>query len=298
MLLLYLHPLPRPFSYRVQLRSDARAYKPWLLWLASGGLIVWGAYSLLQPHPDGLAAFGWLKIEAGFAVLLFWLYGVVTVVRWTRTAPLEVGLIRSVKPVFPFPDWVAAEATQADGAVIEVTMRRAVVDAFLKEHGECEVLYCRRRHRGDTRDTGFAFAARQRLEPSGPPGRADHWTSLPAAQRLQLQEIARTTHYPVDVVFFVLSALSAATQRKRQAGPAGDAPLASTRELVQFIPAHASRLFGVRAATILSAMGLRTGDDIGAIVAGCVGAGRLSYSPGESADDFRGIDLLAALTER
>jgi hypothetical protein len=73
MLLLYLHPLPRPFSYRIQLRSDMRAYKPWLLWLSGGGLIAWGVYSLVQPRHDGVQAFGWLKIEAGAGLLLLWL---------------------------------------------------------------------------------------------------------------------------------------------------------------------------------------------------------------------------------
>jgi uncharacterized repeat protein (TIGR04138 family) len=216
-------------------------------------------------------------------------------VRWTRTAPLEVGLIRSAKPLLPFLDLVTAAATQADGTVVEVTAYRAIVESLLTEHGECEVLFYKRRHRGDSKDSGFGFAARPRLDVLGPSDRPDHWTSLPADRRLQLQGIARKTRYPFDAVFFVLSAWSAATQRKRQAEATGGDPPASTHDLVQFIPVHASRLFRARAATILSAMGLRTGADIGAIVAGCVGAGVVRYSPGDRTDDFRDIDLLAAL---
>lgn len=298
MLLLYLHPIPRPFSYRIQLRSDVRAYKPWLIWLWAGGLIVWGVHSLCQPDQVGFAAHGWWKIEAGVGLFLFWLSGVILSVMWTRTDPLEVGLIQSVTTLLPFPDLVTAKATQADGTVVEVTMSRVFVEGLMKEHGRCEVLYFQRRRRGDKKDSGFAFAARPALDDSGPPGRADHWTSLPARDRLQLQEIARKSCYPIDAVFFVLSTLSAASRRNRDAGKEGAAAMASTRELAQFVPGHASRLFGGRAAKVLSAWGLKTGDDIGAIVAGCVEAGRFTYSPGESFADFRGIDILAALRQK
>jgi uncharacterized repeat protein (TIGR04138 family) len=295
MLRLYLHPIPRPFSYRTQLRSDVRAYKPWLIWLWGGGLIVWGVYALRQPEQVGFFASGWLKIETGAGLLLFWLYGLTSVVRWTRTAPLEVGLIQSVKPLPPFPDLVRADATQADGTVVEVTMRRALVDGFMKEHGECEVLYYKRRYWGDRKNSGFAFAARPRLDKLGPSEQVGHWTSMPARERLELQQTARRAGYPIDAVFFVLSVLGGATGRHGH----GDARPATAHEICRFVPEHAAQMFGGpgRATKVLSAWGLRTGDDIGAIVAACVDAGWLKAGPGESADDFRGIDVLPALRE-
>jgi uncharacterized repeat protein (TIGR04138 family) len=295
MLLLYLHPLPRPFSYRTQLRIDARAYKPWLIWLLGGGLIALGAYSLRQPK-EGFLTFGWSTISAGAGLLFLWLSGFLTTVRWTRNAPLEVGLIQSVKTMIPFPDMVTADAIEADGTVVEVTTFRVIVDRLLSEHGECEVLYYKRRHRHDRKDSGFGIAARPRLNQLGPGDRADHWTSLPTAERLQLQQIARKAHYSVDAVFFVFSALHAARRRNREGGKSGGA-MPSTQELIQFVPQHANYMFRGRAAQVMSALSLRTGTDIGAIVAACVEAGKLTYSPGDDPEDFKRVDLLATLRQ-
>jgi uncharacterized repeat protein (TIGR04138 family) len=311
MLLFYLHPIPRPYSYLTQLKIDARSYKPWLFWIGGGGLTAHRFYSLDgQPGAGVLGGVSsrqaWINIEFGVALLLFWLRCFFQAVHCTRTAPLEVGLIRTLKFLPPWPDLSSAEAIQADGTVVEVTVSRAIVDGLLEDHGECEVLFYKRPRRWRAKsDTGFAFAARVPLEGREAPERADHWTSLPAGQRLKLQQIARQAGYPVDAVFFVLSALSAVEQRQHDAGKEsrpgdgqGDARNAPTRELCRFVPEHAVWMFRGRASKVLAAWGLRTGDDIGAIVTACVEAGWLKFKSGESADDFRGIDILSALREK
>src|SRR5262249_7122885 len=54
-----------------------------------------------------------------------------------------------------------------------------------------------------------------------------------------------------------------------------------------------ARMFGnpARASAVLSAWGLRWGEDVGAIIGACVDAGWLVPASGASADDFRGINL-------
>jgi uncharacterized repeat protein (TIGR04138 family) len=56
-------------------------------------------------------------------------------------------------------------------------------------------------------------------------------------------------------------------------------------------------MFGgpTRAFKVLSAWGVRTGDDVGAIVMESVAAGWTQARPEDSIDDFWGIDVLPAL---
>src|SRR5688572_5465679 len=77
MLLLFLHPIPRPYSHFTQLRLDACGYKPWLFWIGGGGLIAVGLTLLYwQPpgrEPEGAFRFAPQCIVFGVLVLLHWL---------------------------------------------------------------------------------------------------------------------------------------------------------------------------------------------------------------------------------
>jgi uncharacterized repeat protein (TIGR04138 family) len=311
--LMYLHPLPRPYSYLAQLIADAQAYKPWLFWIGGGGLIAHGAYSLFSQGRGGVIPVfspwqSWINIIFGTYLLLSWLRGFIQAVHWTRTAPLDVGVIKTLKPLPPWPDLALADALQADGTSVEVTVFRAFVAGLLKEYGQCEVLFYKRPHPRGAADTGFVIAARMTLEGEDPQGDelVLHWTSLPAAKRLDLQQIARKVGYPVDAVFFVLSALGASLrqpdrgQERRPADGHGGERNVPARELCRFVPEQALFMFGTPAwaSRILSAWGLRKGEDVGAIVMACVEAGWMKAAPGESVDDFRGIDLLSDLRQK
>src|SRR5439155_26959557 len=107
--------------------------------------------------------------------------------------------------------------------------------------------------------------------------------------------------------FFVLSALSAVAQRPPDAGQEGgrgdergSPGHVTAYELCQFVPRHAAEMFGdpARASKVLSAWGLCTGEDVGAVVRACVEAGLCKPEPGDRLDAFQGIDLpLATLGE-
>jgi hypothetical protein len=170
---LYLQPTPRPFSYGMQLRADARAYKPWLFWIGGGGLIVLGLALLYWPRPAGeaggtLSWLGWPSILFGGLVLAAYFRMFLQAVHWTRTAPLGVGVVRTLQSLPPWPDLALAEAVDVGGAVIEVTVARAVVVGLLEVHGECEILFYKRpRPRGAKCDTGVGIAARRSKKASG-----------------------------------------------------------------------------------------------------------------------------------
>jgi uncharacterized repeat protein (TIGR04138 family) len=123
---------------------------------------------------------------------------------------------------------------------------------------------------------------------------------LSRAKRLDLERVARELNYPEDAVFFVLSALSAVTKRPPDAGHEGglgdgrgSPGHVTALELCQFIPRHAEEMFGgsARASKVLTAWGLCTGEDVGAVVWACVEAGLCNQGPGDRLDDFQGIDL-------
>lgn len=307
-LLLYLHPIPRPYTYRMQLRMDGRGYKPWVFWISGAGLIAQGIVHLYL-HPPGREP-GWaapwlalLSIFVGGQILRSWFHKFLSAVQWTRTQPLNVGVIRTLTIHPRWRDLAFAEAVRADGAVVEVNLSRVIVDDLLSTYGECEVLFLEKPWSWAKKDTGFVIAAREVLlghnQPSTDP--VLHWTSLRQATRLELEQIAQKVDYPIDAVFFVLSALSAVGRLQPDAGEPGrrgdgpgDVRPVTARELCEFIPKHAARMFGdlPRASRVLSAWGLWTGEDVGAIVWACVEAGRLKPTPEDSLDNFQGIELL------
>jgi uncharacterized repeat protein (TIGR04138 family) len=106
--------------------------------------------------------------------------------------------------------------------------------------------------------------------------------------------------YPIDAVFFILSALYAVARRQLAAEPMGrhgdlhgGVRNVTAQELCRFIPEHAASMFGgaTRASEVLSALGLRTSEDVGAIIRGYVDAGWLKPSPASGDDDYTGIDI-------
>jgi uncharacterized repeat protein (TIGR04138 family) len=303
-LLLYLHPTPRPYSHLTQLRVDARAYKPWLFWAGGAGLIILG-FGLTPARAPGLVP-PWVALTcilAGGHFLLAWFSRFLFAVHCTRTAPLDVGLIRTLKAAPPWPDLAFADAIRADGTVVEVTVFRAIVDGWLNSHGECEVLfYTRPRGRRARSDTGFVIAARQVRSVEGRHATVGivpsvlHWTGLNQAQRVELGKIAGQVGFPIDAVFFILSALGAVARRHSEIAPDCNrvdendgAPHVTAPELCRFIPEHAAYTFGgsAKASRVLSAWGLQTGEDVGAVVDGCLAAGWLTRGSTDIADGCR-----------
>ncbi|MFO0811308.1 MAG: hypothetical protein U0746_21980 [Gemmataceae bacterium] len=303
MLLRYLHPIPRPYSHWTQLRVDARASKSRLYWLGGGWLIAFGVYWIYSHGParDPSWAYPWLalfSILLGGKVLLSWVHKFTSVVRWTRTEPLDVGTIRTLANTHPmWRDLSFADAVRADGTTINVAVPRVTVDGLLNAYGECEVLFLERPWAWAGADSGFVVAARAVVGP----GKVAtdpvlHWTGFDQAKRLELKHMAEAAGYPIDAVFFVLSALGALAKRPSAAGPEGGAGHSAAWRLCQFIPEHAAFMFGdpARASKVLSAWGLRTGEDVGAIVERCTEAGWLKPEAVTGGDDFRGIDLPTA----
>jgi uncharacterized repeat protein (TIGR04138 family) len=327
--LLYLHPIPRPYGYWTQFVADIRGYKPRILWIGSAGLIALGlALSPAREPGWAIPLFAVACIVVGGHVLLGWFGMFLQAVDSTRTSPLDVGVIRTLKAP-PWPDMALAEAVLADGTVVEVAVFRAIVDRFLNTYGECEVLFKkdprdrtirqvpptmllfqvlfrkRPRDRRAKTDTGFVIAAREILQGDGRHATEPvlHWTGLNQAKRLELEQIARKVGYPIDAVFFVLSALSLTVQKQARAveqSSLGDRQESgrhvTAQEFCQSIPEHAVKMFGSlpRASAVLSAWGLWTGEDVGAIVGGCNEAGWLKPEPRDSIADFQGLGPLIA----
>src|SRR5262245_18799805 len=127
--------------------------------------------------------------------------------------------------------------------------------------------------------------------------------NLSEATRLVFERVARATGYPFDAVAFVASALSALErgppgpgEEDRRVEGRPDAHHVTAHELCAFIPGHARSVFGTPALAreALVAWGLVAGEDVGAIVMGCVEAGWGTRRPGEGAEDFQGLDILGA----
>ena len=134
-----------------------------------------------------------------------------------------------------------------------------------------------------------------------------HWTGLTDEAVPVYRRVARETGYPFDAVVFVVSALSTIDRGPPGPGDEGrrveglpDRHHVTARELCEYIPRHALSSFGkpARAREALRAWGLETGEDVGAIVMGCVAVGLGKRRPDEGAEDFRGLDLPLDALER
>jgi len=70
----------------------------------------------------------------------------------------------------------------------------------------------------------------------------------------------------------------------------------SGQELLQGVAVLARQEFGFMAAAVFEEWGVRSGEDVGAIVFQLVERGQLSARPEDSPGDFRGMDLARALS--
>lgn len=103
--------------------------------------------------------------------------------------------------------------------------------------------------------------------------------------------------YRREAYGFVVAALEAvvcALPADRRADP--QRRHLSGQELLRGVAALARREFGPLAPAVFEEWGLRTGEDVGAIVFQLVERGQLSARPEDSAEDFRGFDLARELS--